>query len=284
MQSRTARNLAIMMIVVALGLGLLAMRLVRDLGAPDAQAVAIDVRDELPRVVVAAMRLREGERVDAERLSLEAVSVVPEGAFLSIAEAVDRKVYVGVGQGEPLLARHFRPPGPVASRVAPGERAVAVMVDDVIGLGGFIQPDDRVDVLLYLQKDQEVAGSEARVLLENIRVIAYGANLQRREVDVEEGEPERARTAVLAVSEEDADRLMLGASKGRLRLALRGDPTDESAPAPEPAIGAERVETLASLVRGGPRSRAAPEPAAPASANGRHVPILRGDGTEIDRY
>jgi pilus assembly protein CpaB len=284
MQSRTARNLAVMMLLVAVALGLLAMRLVRDLNAPAESHVVVDVRDDLPRVVVATTRIEEGRRVDAESLSLEAVSVVPEGALRSVEEAVDREVDVAVGQGEPLLARHFRPPGPVASRVAPGERAVAVMVDDVIGLGGFIQPDDRVDVLLYLAKDQEVAGSEARVLLENIRVIAYGANLERREVNPSDGDPARARTAVLAVSEEDADRLMLGASKGRLRLALRGDPGDEDPTAASASPSSkDRVETLATLVRRNVASSGLGQ-AGPSPAPRRSVKVSRGERAEIDRY
>src|SRR6185295_1795316 len=112
-------------------------------------------------------------------------------------------------------------------RIKAGERAIAVKVDGVIGLGGFIQPDDRVDVLLYLSRDQrEVPDTQARVLLENIRVLAYGANLERREQDEHDDNTNNARTAVLAVPEADIDRLMLGASKGSLRLALRGDPAD----------------------------------------------------------
>jgi len=282
MQSRTARNLAILMILVALGLGLFAMRLVRDLRKPTRTEVVVDVRDELPRVVVARQRLAEGARVAAESIGLEAVSVIPEGAFRETEELIGRKVHEPVGQGETLLSKHFRPPGPVASRIRPGERAVAVMVDDVIGLGGFIQPDDRVDVLLYLAKDQEVAGSEARVLLENIRVIAYGANLERRELATDDA-PDRARTAVLAVSEADADRLMLGASKGRLRLALRGDPTDEEQEAAVAVARDDGVETLVSLRRNGARRPAEPLKATPSPRARRSVPIHRGGG-EIDRY
>ena len=97
----------------------------------------------------------------------------------------------------------------------------------MIGLGGFIQPDDRVDVVLYLARDQrEISDTQARVLLENIRVLAFGANLERREQDESDENTNNARTAVLAVPESDVDRLMLGASKGSLRLALRGDPAD----------------------------------------------------------
>lgn len=286
MQSRTARNLAIAMIVVALGLGFLALRLGRTLSRPAPTEVVVDVRDDLPRVVVATARIDAGAQAPREVLSLEAVAVVPEGAFREIEEVVGRKVYQPVGQGEPVLSKHFRPPGPVAKRLGPGERAVALQVDDVIGLGGFIQPDDRVDVLLYLARDQEVDSSQARVLLEDIRVLAYGANLERREVGDDEAQS-KARTAVLAVPEQEVDRLMLGASKGRLRLALRGDPDEDGeSGAPVAVVRGDGVETLASLTASGPRRPAKPSNgshgAAPAPRAG--VSVLRGNEREIDRY
>lgn len=287
MQSRAARKLAIAMIGIAIALGLFALRLGRDLRQPAASTVVVDVRDELPRVVVAVQRLAEGQLATAQGLSLEAVAVVPEGAFRALDEVVGRKLYQPVGQGETLLAKHFRPPGPVARRIGPGERAVALQVDDVIGLGGFIQPDDRVDVLLYLARDaQEIPRTQARVLLADVRVLAYGANLERREVAADEAQS-KARTAVLAVPEAHVDRLMLGASKGRLRLALRGDPdaaaADGASPPPRPAGGG--VETLASLLDGAPADgahRNGATAAAPASAP--RVRVLRGDEREIDRY
>lgn len=280
MQSRTVRNLAIAMIAVALCLGLFALRLVRDLRDSGQKAEVADTRKELPRVVVAIASIEEGKSVKAEALSLEAVSLVPEGSFQKVDDVVGRKVYQPVGQGEPLLARHFRPPGPVASRIKPGERAIAVKVDGVIGLGGFIQPDDRVDVLLYLARDQrEIADTQARVLLENIRVLAYGANLERREQDEKDDNTNNARTAVLAVPEKDVDRLMLGASKGLLRLALRGDPVDGE-PAATAANGQE-YESLTSLLRNAPHQAGIQAASAPPT---RTLRIHRGDVREIDRY
>src|SRR5258706_3174854 len=182
MQSRTVRNLAVAMMAVARGLGLCALRLVRDLRNTAQATEAANPRNDLPRVVVAVRAIEEGKPVEAEALSLEAVALVPDGSFKKIEEVVGRKTYQPVGQGEPLLARHFRSPGQISSRIRPGERAIAVKVDGVIALGGFIQPDDRVDVLLYLARDQgEAAATQSRVLLENIRVLAYGANLDRRE-------------------------------------------------------------------------------------------------------
>jgi pilus assembly protein CpaB len=278
MQSRTVRNLAIAMIVVALGLGLFALRLVRDLRHSDT-AESGKPRKELARVVVAIGPIEQGKPVKADMLSLEGVSLVPEGSFQKIDEVVGRKVYQAVGQGEPLLARHFRPPGPVASRIKPGERAIAVKVDGVIGLGGFIQPDDRVDVLVYLSRDQrEVADTQARVLLENIRVLAYGANLERREQDEHDDNTNNARTAVLAVPEADIDRLMLGASKGSLRLALRGDPVDGD-PSPPALPSKEQFVSLSGLLGTPPPKD--PVTGAPAPARAR---VHRGPGQEIDRY
>ncbi len=276
MQSRTVRNLAIAMIVVALGLGLFALRLVRDL-RNSAQATETTVRSDLPRVVVAVAAIPEGKSVESEALSLEAVSLVPEGSFRKLEDVVGRKVYQSVGQGESLLARHFRPPGPVSSRIKPDERAIAVKVDGVIGLGGFIQPDDRVDVLLYLARDQrEIPDTQARVLLENIRVLAYGANLERREQEESDDNTNNARTAVLAVPEADVDRLMLGASKGLLRLALRGDPVEgELGALPRPK---GEYESLASLLSNAPSK---------VSGSGKAVRkprVLRGEEQEIDRY
>jgi pilus assembly protein CpaB len=276
MQSRTVRNLAIAMIAVAVGLGFFALRLVKDLRHSEKTEVA-DAHVELTKVVVAIAPIEEGKPVKAESLSLEAVSLVPDGSFQKIDEVVGRKVYQPVAKGEALLSRHFRPPGPVASRIKPGERAIAVKVDGVIGLGGFIQPDDRVDVLLYLASDQrEIANTQARVLLENIRVLAYGANLERREQDEKDDNTNNARTAVLAVPESDVDRLMLGASKGSLRLALRGDPVDGD-PGLAAHPGANEYESLTSLLSDSPRKPGIHSASAP-------VPRVHRGAGEIDRY
>src|SRR2546428_365643 len=78
-----------------------------------------------------------------------------------------------------------------------------------------------------------------RVVVENTRVLAYGANVGRREQDGKDDTTNNARTAVLAVPEQDVDRLMLGASKGLLRLALRGDPVDGEPAAATEAHGAQ---------------------------------------------
>src|SRR5688572_16646462 len=280
MQSRTVRNLAIAMIVVAVGLGFFALRLVKGLRQTEQVEVA-DPRGALAKVVVAIAPIEEGKPVEPESLSLEAVSLVPDGSFQKVDDVVGRKVYQPVAKGEALLSRHFRPPGPVASRIKPGERAIAVKVDGVIGLGGFSQPDDRVDVLLYLARDsREISDTQARVLLEDIRVLAYGANLERREQDEKDDNTNDARTAVLAVPESDVDRLMLGASKGLLRLALRGDPVDGEAAAATAANGTE-YESLSSLLRNAPHQAGIQAASAPST---RTLRIHRGDVREIDRY
>src|SRR5215475_9007523 len=98
MQSRTVRNLAIAMIVVAIGLGFFALRLVKGLRHADDAQVA-DTRGELPRVVVAVAAIEQGKAVPAEALSLEAVALVPDGSFKKLDEVVGRKVYQPVAKG-----------------------------------------------------------------------------------------------------------------------------------------------------------------------------------------
>jgi pilus assembly protein CpaB len=128
--------------------------------------------------------------------------------------------------------------------LAPHERAVAIKVNEVIGVGGFIKPGDYVDVLLYLRADRETGeASSAQVVLTNVKVLAYGALTAETESSQEDtiiqpssnklgtGDTQSApkkekdsRSAILAVADQDISKLMLAESAGVLRLALRGSP------------------------------------------------------------
>jgi pilus assembly protein CpaB len=94
----------------------------------------------------------------------------------------------------------------LALKVAEGERAVAVKVDESIGAGNRIRPGDFVDVFFVLRRDgNEIDQSQARLLLSRKRVLAYGAasvdalsSAEKTEGKQANG-PDNARTAVLAV-------------------------------------------------------------------------------------
>lgn len=214
MNTRTLKVLSSVMVVLAIGLGMYAYRLSLYRTPVVQPEAAVPFKG---KVVMAMQPIEEGKPVPAEAVSLEPVTIVPEESFTRLEDVVGKELVMPIAMGEPLTARHFRA-GMLAVTLQPGERAVAVQVDGVVGAGGFVQPGDYVDVLLYLQDDnQENRNTQARVLLRCLRVMTFGVNLKGKR---EEKPSLDARTAVLAVSEADTTKLMLGASAGRLRLAL----------------------------------------------------------------
>lgn len=164
----------------------------------------------------------------------------PHG-FDSAADAAGKLVIEPIHQGRPVLASHFARMSPAAEALQPGERGVAVKVNEVIGAGGYLNPGDHVDVLVYLRGDRETANtSSAQMVLRNLRVLAFGDQLNGHgEGEAEpsmldaaapkdEGKKDEkkankeVKSALLAVPEKDVTRLMLADSSGTLRLALRG--------------------------------------------------------------
>ena len=183
--------------------------------------------DEAPVVepdkqaVVAVSSIESDAVIEPDDVSVEAVGVAPENGFLNLDDVVGRRAVSRIGTGEPILQRHFRDGGVMAANVPEGMRAMAVSVNDVSSVAGFIEPGDRVDMVVFLSRGQEVTSSQARVLLSNVSVLAFGEESVESE-DRAGGPNPDARTVVLAVPEEQVPRVMLGVSSGTVSLTLRG--------------------------------------------------------------
>lgn len=187
--------------------------------------------EEAPKLlaVVAIKPLAAYRKIAKDDVVLAEVTVAPRDYYSSLEEVVDREPLVDIDQGAPVTKRYFAEGNVLAKSVPPGFQAVSVEVSDVIGVGGFVRPGDIVDVLLYLRGGNDVQNTQARILLKDTRVLAYQELLVDRPEGLKEEEGKeratrRQRTAVLAVSETNTTRLMLGASMGELRLALHGAP------------------------------------------------------------
>jgi pilus assembly protein CpaB len=232
---------AVAMVTLALSLGFVAYR-----AASVASRKAAGVEEGTGRVVVALQPLRAGEKIEARSVALHRVDLVPEDAYVDPAQVIGQMPAVALGRGEILLAKHFEPDSAIARMLDPDERAVAVKIDGVTGLGGFVRPGDRVDVLFFLRRDgREVVETQARTLLTDVRVLAYGKDVEARG----DARPVLdARTAVLAVREADAPLLLLGDTAGKLRLALRHSSEDSGEsrrPAPPSATLSDLVPGIA---------------------------------------
>jgi pilus assembly protein CpaB len=182
-------------------------------------------------IVVAAKPLRYGMELNADLLREIPWSqdAVPKGAFNSISEILasgKRVVLTPVEANEPVLALKITGAGQratLSSLVQDGMKAVTIRVNDVEGVGGFVLPGDRVDVVLTRQTDKEKASTE--IVLQNARVLAVDQS-----ADISAEKPTVAKAVTLEVSTDQAQRVWLASSVGNLSLLLRkaGETSAES--------------------------------------------------------
>ncbi|MEF2251799.1 Flp pilus assembly protein CpaB [Ralstonia solanacearum K60] len=191
-------------------------------------------------VVVTVKPLEAGKPITVDQVGVESLPINPADAFADVNKVVGREPIMPIGTGVPLIGSQLS--SGLALQVAPGQRAVAITVDEVVGVGNRVMPGDYVDVFLVLRKDgQEIDDSKARLLLPHLRVLAFGplaineapqtqpesgANTVTRRVD-------QAKTAVLAVPVESVSQLAIAHQSGRLLLALR-NPSDDAEPTVRP--------------------------------------------------
>ena len=145
---------------------------------------------------------------------------LPKGHFSKLADITGRVLISPVRANEPITEHKLAPnsieTGGVAAVLKPGKRAIAVKGDKVIGISGFINPGNRVDILVTIE-DPKKKEEKTKTILENILVLATGTQIQENE----KGEPSPVDVYTLEVDPEDGERLALAAAEGRVQLALR---------------------------------------------------------------
>jgi pilus assembly protein CpaB len=213
----------------------------------------------LNNVVIAKVEIPVGSRIIAEQLTVAQFprSVAPDGTFAKVDEnLIGRVAVTRIGAREPITESRLAPIGSAAglSSVIPeGYRAMNVRVDDVVGISGFIMPNTLVDVVVVIDPPDNDNNREriSKIVLQNIKVLANGQNLDKPK---NEKEAERVRTVTLQVTPEQAEKLALASSEGRLQLVMRnsidqGDEVtpgaskrtllsgDRATPVPEPGFG-----------------------------------------------
>lgn len=226
MSSTTIKLIAVVSVLAAIVMVLLGFQFSRNF-AEQAQKAQEQVSVQQAKQTLAVVALRPlgaYEPIARDAIALVPVSVVPPAHYGNIEDVVDKVPLVDIDAGAPVTQRYFRDGNALVRVIPPGHQAVSVEVNDVVAVGGFVRPGDIVDVLLFLRSGSGMTEPQARVLLENTRVLAYEERIIDRPEGVknEDRQRARARTAVLAVPEKDTTRLMLGASLGDLRLALHG--------------------------------------------------------------
>src|SRR5215813_7903184 len=205
---------SLMMLALAVGFGLIAMLLTRQMLAQE------------------PAKVEEVLKPDAVKVIRMAKSAVPAGAYSAPKDVEERWIKTVLLEGDVVIEKKLgpkgTPPGLVAN-IPKGMRAFAIDVTEQSGVSGFILPGHRVDVVRFEPTDRGVAQGER--ILQNILVLAAGQVFTRAE--------ERSlttRTVTLAVTPDQVDILVAARAKGNLSLSLRGvnDHAVVNRPKPKP--------------------------------------------------
>jgi pilus assembly protein CpaB len=222
------------------------------------------------RIVVAGLELPLATTLKAEHLALVdwPRNARPAGTFSDPKQLIGRVLVSRLVPAEPILASKLaaREAGSgLAALIPKNMRAAAVRVDDVVGVAGFIHPEDRVDVIVTIRPQQ--GEPAAKVILQNVKVLAVG-----KQIEVEEksrGKAMPVTVATLLVDPEQSEKLALAAAQGKLLLTLRSW-TDEEQIATAGVIPQELLEA-------GARRRAAPPEDPKPKGEERHSRRRRED-------
>jgi pilus assembly protein CpaB len=237
-------------LVVAVFFGLIAAYGICNFLRQQRQA-AEALRTQTQDVVIAAKDIPAGSTIAEVMLKDGTVRAikwpkasVPAGAFGSPTEVIGKVNRVKIMANEPILESRLSGEGAgLTVRLEPGKRAMAVRVDEIIGVSGFIVPDDRVDVIVTTTPPGVNDNKDARlskIVLQNKRVLSVAQSTEQKD-----GKPQVARSITLEVSPEEAEKLSLAYQEGPIVLALRGV-GDETEPK---TIGSNKNDLLALGVR-----------------------------------
>lgn len=276
------RNRLLMIGVVALALGLFVSSAVYSkIGAknPSAPVPGVDV-------LVAAKDLAVGSKITNEDLKFAHIpqGSIPANAMRQKTDALERGVVLPISAGEFILPSKLaadKAGAGLPALIPTGMRAMSVRVNEVVSVAGFVLPGTRVDVLLT-GNPTGASDQQTTTVLENVAVLATGQKLERNSA----GDPENAAVITLLVSPDDAQKLTLASSQGKIQLSLR-NPLDTK----QQDLGIVNTNSLyrgAAPVRATTIASARPRPktttVAPAPPSVYSVEVIKGDKKEETKF
>jgi pilus assembly protein CpaB len=177
-------------------------------------------------IVVAAQDIPPGTIFNEETMKKGLIKTtpwpktsIPAGAFSSQQQMVGKVNRVKILANEPILESRLAGEGAgLTVRLEAGKRALALRVDEIVGVSGFIVPDDRVDIILTTTPLGAAQDSKiSKIVLQNKRVLSVAQSTEQKD-----GKPQLARSITLEVTPEEAEKLSLASQEGSIVLALRG--------------------------------------------------------------
>jgi len=213
------------------------------------------------QVIVAQRDLQMGTRLQPDMLQTLAWPKAAgiQDPLTTLDQAVGRVIHMPVLRGEPLLQSKLAAEGEkggLSSVLAPGQRAVTVKVNEIMGVAGFALPGNFVDVMVNMPDGENQPVS--KIVIERIRVLAVA-----QDVSTNESKPRVVNAVTLQVSPQQAEQIDLARSVGTLSLVLRS----YSDIIPVQTAGSRKLDLLPQVAAAVVASSAAkPAPARPRAA------------------
>jgi pilus assembly protein CpaB len=179
----------------------------------------------LSNVAVAKVAIPLGTKIIPEQVMLVQFpkESTPDGTFDSVEKLNGRVAVTNISPREPITDSRLAPEGTAGglSAVIPeGYRAMTVKVDDVVGISGFIMPGTLVDVVVVIDPAEHAGMQDpiSKIVLQNIKVLANGQNIDKPD---NQREANSVKAVTLQVKPEQAEKLALASSEGKLQLVMR---------------------------------------------------------------
>lgn len=225
-------------LIIAIGTAMAARSMFAGASAPQAEAAA-PVEPEGPKVLVAKRALPVGTIITADAVGFQLwpKEMVQDAYFIDgeadMSKLLGTVVRHPITAGEPVTRGGLVAPGDrgfLAAALAPGMRAITVSVSAKTGVGGFVFPGDRVDMLLT----QAVSGDEGaelkttETILRNLRVLATDQSTSSETTPDGKTVVQQSRTVTLEVTPRIAEKISVAETIGTLSLVLRSIADNQS--------------------------------------------------------
>lgn len=223
-------------------------------------------------VVVASQYITPASRLGRDQLKLEPwhQASPPKGAFSRLEEVEGRVTAYSLTPGEIIIAAKLAPIGTtpgLTSLLAPAKRAMTIKVDEASGVAGFLAPENRVDVVVTLDRGEYGKNPVSKVVFQNLKILGIGQKIENRPGD----KPLIVPTVTLEVTPQEGERLALAAQEGRISLVLRASSDHKLVETP----GTDAVRLFGPLAQAVPQASSVEPTSAPPSSR-QAVEVIRG--------
>ncbi|MBQ0761284.1 MAG: Flp pilus assembly protein CpaB [Zhongshania sp.] len=266
MQARTLKIIAALLIISAVFMGIIGYKISQEDASKNrvvsqAQATTAEQSDfaYAQKLFIANRGMDKGDIITAEDVQLIPYPLIVDGSYTKAADIINKKLESKVAVGAIIRSSDFEKQSTLAPHINAGYRALAIKVSETSSSGGFLQPGDLVDVVFTTRASKDTYNkSMSRRLLKNVRLIAFGTDVERTDKNIvvtdsknkttakaEKESGKSSRSAVLEISLADIPVLTLAEESGELRLIAIGESDIESTNASASATANDNNPELA---------------------------------------